>query len=455
MKEQRSTVLWLFVVLAASCIVAWGGDLVVPYDPTAMHFNYTPEQAVEIARNWTGNPQVSVEFRGVYEDYPYVAPWYVLSTPDRVQGFDVDPHFGKVNGWRDDALRDAYFQKVNGGWDPASQRPPAELRAIEEQFLAAHYPGFNLTDFAQPFPKGDGPGHYHRKLPSGVWVLNSHCVAMLDEWTGDVYRFLATYSSPLAISVTPALTLEQAAAAALDWVAADPSVAVAFVVREDGLWVMEDNLHVQRLCWVVGVVSSDDPAYDYETYQTEMTTGACLASGHATSLSVDAHNGEIVGTLDGTLGGSGEPPTEGTRPQGLRRSYTRAGGTAARAKPVTEPKPTIRANGSQLVAPLYPPVVRDGTGYLYIRYLTRLAGGSAVWASGRAIVSLNGQEVVLRPGSPLVQVGQNTVRLSRPVINVNGRVYVAAEAVERISAWRASWNAPKRTLDISTRTRGR
>ena len=102
MKEQRSTVLWLFVVLAASCIVAWGGDLVVPYDPAAMHFNYTPEQAVEIARNWTGNPQVSVEFRGVYEDYPYVAPWYVLSTPDRVQGFYVDPHFGKVQGWQDD-----------------------------------------------------------------------------------------------------------------------------------------------------------------------------------------------------------------------------------------------------------------------------------------------------------------------------------------------------------------
>ena len=79
--KTLNLIVWLVVVAwARPC---WAVFEKVPYDPVTMQFPVSPEEALQAARSWAGDPGLQLNLRGVDRDVTlFEADYYLLESPD-------------------------------------------------------------------------------------------------------------------------------------------------------------------------------------------------------------------------------------------------------------------------------------------------------------------------------------------------------------------------------------
>lgn len=447
---------WMALVLAlAWARPCWAVFEIVPYDPVTMQFPVSPEEALQAARNWAHNPGLQLNLRGVDRDVTlFEADYYLLESPDLnqpgAQQFHVDCYTGEIWWWVDVSVARGHQQRVNQK-PPPPELPLAQRQQTATAFASTHYPGFAELGL-QLWRSGSASHAFQTPIPGGGYSWVNLCVVWVDEFTGQVAKYVGVNRGPVTVSLQPTLTAEEAEAIAFNTYAGDPDVAVVFTDGPSELHVMLDSLRQQRLVWVVYTVVSDDPNMTAEQWEADGYTGAT-----GWNVAVDAHNGEVI-WHEALLGGDDSKK----RPANWRSRRVRfTAPRQTRRGPSAEDllhrqRPRVLIDGREAPNVAYPPLARNGAAYWYVGYLRSPLWRMRVgYLAGRAtVVAADGRKAVIDTRSGEVSIdGVRVAGKHRPLV-MKGRLYLPLALWERLTGNRFEWVAAQNALVISVRARG-
>lgn len=79
------------------CVTAGTKASLVPYDPATMSYPTSVDQAMQAVRDWSGDPNISLEFKGIRDSQSeFLTDEYVFKTTDGLQSFEVDCDTGEL-----------------------------------------------------------------------------------------------------------------------------------------------------------------------------------------------------------------------------------------------------------------------------------------------------------------------------------------------------------------------
>lgn len=380
----------------------------------------TPEQAVQKVREILG------EGNNAPVEVKHIAP------PSARPGIDVE-HMLECNQRR--FLICAYnINHWSWLWNYSSQEfydePLSEemllRRAIGEEralaiarsYMQAHYPFPELLNHVEVRKSawfGNAPAKYivyfWQRFPNSVYGP-SRCIVDVDVVYGRVTHVISIYY-PVLVSINPALTADQAfAAAAQQLQLSNPEAGSLYGIRV----TPPDPFGWETLAYELTIYGSDE--------ERGRLGYACL---------VDGFTGALLWW--DILMGSSSGKTRPIRAQ-----------TAIPGKSLQ-----VEWNGQKL--PLNRPAIDiGGQAYLWAGYLAdRGKPGSLRWdQSGRLFIT--GRGVMLQKGSSEYQMRGKTFRTSAPIRVIGGRLYVPQDIVEQILGARVHYDRAKRLVTIRTRS---
>ncbi|MBP6962889.1 MAG: hypothetical protein KBC96_00615 [Armatimonadetes bacterium] len=444
----------VFVVSLALAMLSVARAQIIPYDPETMSFAVTLEQAITSARDWIGDTDLSLVLEGVSVELDSGA-YYALESEDGVHYFWVDCQTGEVRLWTDRVASRDYTAKLD--WPESSQMPIAQLNSVVRGFLIAHYPQFELLNL-QPLNADNASTVYVQQLPSGAYYCLNNAGCSIDKWSGVVVSYIGRHGPPPTVPTSAVVTAQQAEQLAIDygWTipiidcdSEDPHNPVlpqsGFVLDNHGLWIIGDDLGMQRLSWAISVVLHASSEYTATAYCDELNDPVVpgLASGTEVSVLVDAITGEVFATDAG--GYAGASLRKLSREDAAGITNQRRSSSSAQAAPRQEGG--IEVDGIAL--DLKYPVLRvDGAGYLYARYLPLLYGGSIHWDKGKAELTIAERSIKLRPKSRLLQINGQSIILDRPIMLIADRIYVPYQAIPHLCQASVVWADNERVLHV-------
>ncbi len=460
----RHRILAAFIICVASAGPSLAQDR--PYDPLTMDFPVSPSQAMAAVRAWTGDPQMELVLDCVrYTLGVWWGPvsWrpplttYVLQTPDTNQEFEVKADTGDIWHWTNFPKRGAYLSRVRGGADPADKLPAETLEEAGRTFARARYPGFDAKNMQIiPGTVCDGACQWRSQLTDNVWRWEDYCHVWWDDWTGEVYEYVANSVPEAAFNLVPSITSQQAEQYALAFALTQPDVQSAFVLVNYNVALANvDPLGAPRVGWQVCVVDCEVPDGTPERYAREQgDTWEYTIDGPRKCAqnwaAVDIHTGEVYEYVCSEKLG----PSQEYADMAKQRAAELAA-SPARSRPIRYPAPPgprcqLALDGDFPVESHYPPLLLDGKAYLYVGYLATLRDGEVKWKDAQVVLTLRGREYRLRPGSAEVSCGADSVRLSGVVRNLRGRVYVPVDAFPKLAGLKADYDAKSRTVRLTT-----
>jgi len=413
------------VVLTTTAVFAkprpYKGYYYVPYDDQRMHFGLTPQEAEQRLVRWINNPSVSLRFIGVgtiYRDklenrtsWPVYDP---TSPPGRGLSYLFEDNLGKlyivaivpIEMWeyRDvEADRTPYDPQDHSAWLPSEQRD-----AVARQFIAARVPNFL-------------EGEHQRGWTGAVYRLyqglgHNRYISVSVHPTLGVVKSCKWYDpgEPIGLNTTPSLSREQAVQVALAYAyQLEAGVVNAEIRNPPVLGIFSDELGITRLMWWMIIDSA-----------VAATPGNDLRTARRLIIGIDAHTGDVVD---------------------FDRFVSSSAVKSKVASPSKKPsKPKLRFEpiqayfeGSSLRLATLPPLRVGKTAYVWVGWLKlplyEKARVSIAYASGAIQIDYNGQRWLARVGSNLLSRDGISRRLSAPVLNIRGRVYLPAEALEVIA----------------------
>lgn len=293
----------------------------VPYDPNTMNYSISPDQAKEAARAWIGSPNLQLDLSSV--DIPpdgyNGTPEYIFKTSDGSQEFAVCTSTGIVRMWTNKTLQNAYRQKCLPGRDISTMLPKSEINAARVAFLTAKYPGFVQYNMGATC---NNERNYAEHLTNGV-INNSRRVnSRIDDWTGEVFFYLAPAASNPSISTQFTVQKNQAEQIALTYIqnldlymppppnqggeGSYVNVASCFVYGDSEVEAINYDSNTQMLAWVIRVIShvnnSSFSINDYRSYLLayELSLNNDYNSDIACwNIFVDANTGVVRECLQG------------------------------------------------------------------------------------------------------------------------------------------------------------
>ncbi|MCL6628160.1 MAG: copper amine oxidase N-terminal domain-containing protein [Armatimonadetes bacterium] len=457
MMGKRFSLGWFVVAgLVFGCAVGIADGQLVPYDPNTMSYPISPAEALQAARDWAGDPDLELVLVGVegFSEFLVTDHRYLFVTPDGNQGYQVNCTSGRVVRWIDKPATDASGVKL-ADWDPATQLPDAQLRAIAESFLRTHYTGFEALNMQPLEPEGPN-SEYVQRLPNGVWNYLNRALCDMDYWTGQVCFYYGLYGGDPTISTTPLVDAEEAEEIAIDY-AGTREICIEYgenenvygpprsvlVLKNWGAFLSSDGM-VQRVHWVIDLFLSDEPGYTAEDYAEECSTIPHWPSGQELTVLVDAHTGEVAEEDSGGLAGSSRKISK-TDASRIKIGHPNPARLKLRTHRIGE-EATIDGKKTSLSA--FPVLNVDGCKYVYAKYLPALYGGILEWRQSAARMSVAGKKVVLWPGSTDISIEGKRVSLKDPVKIIAGRTYVPLEAFKVICGAEATWDKEAKVLRI-------
>lgn len=415
------TARWVCVLLLAACCApalpqrptqeyghgpTWSW---VPYDPATMRFGLTPAQAAARVRTWMQNPDLRLQLVGVaskpYGEALQQTPWpaYDENLLYMFDGSDGKRYFVTIHPWLRITCYDDAAASVPD--DRAAALPRERRNEIAETFFRDRTPNLLVEDRIPTRAQGTAAlfgGVVHHGRYISAWVHPS---------TGQIeFCDMADTGTP-SLSPVPTLTDQDAYQQALrvlrHLAPGYRRFAPAPSIGEPRLFILPDFYTLShRLIWEVPIAATgDDPSDRY-------------AFWHSHEVQVDAHTGEVV-EVEEYLGGA--EPSKAKRRGGARRA-----GLPAPARPLT-----LRLAG-RTIETSNPPLGIGRSAYLWVGWLR-----SPALAGRPMTVTLCGAQIEMRRGSErwtatiggkALRQGARALRLSAPVLNRNGRVYLPAEA---------------------------
>ncbi len=351
----------------------------------------TREQAIEKVRQIVGDPAAAVDVLVLQppDTLPGVA-WHVLRCGQ--QEFRICAH--SLHNWS------VHIERTEAPYSESPAVTREQAIQIAEQFKNAHFPYPELlTDVrVNPIIANDVAVSYRirfiQRHPNGVFGPSS-CLVIVNTITGEVDLGVVRYY-PVLTSLTPVLTPEQAFAAA----AQQLSLSTPEAVRLAGLSVTKpDPFGAQTLVYEL-LIWGQEPDGNYNTF-------AC---------SVDAFTGALL-WHDIVMGEKGR-------------------GRAIRARSPAIGRPLWVHWKEAEVEAQVPPMKVGERVYVWSRWLgSGLLGGAFRVHYDRGFLVLEGSGRVWRTrvGSRAVVSGDRQVVLSAPVLRLGNRVYLPAEALERLT----------------------
>lgn len=291
--------------------------------------------------------------------------------------------------------------------------------AIARSYMQAHYPFPELLNHVEVRKSawfGRAPVEYNvyfwQRFPNGVYGPN-RCTVSVDVVYGRITDAGCVYY-PVLVSINPALTAEQAfAAAAQQLQLPNPEAGSLFGIR----------------------VTPPDP-FGYETLAYELTVyGSDEGRGRL----------EYVCLVDGFTGA-------------LLWWDILMGISSAKKRPVRAqtvvPGKSLQVEWDGEKVHLNRPAIDiGGRAHLWAGYLAdRGKPGSLRWErSGRLFITGRGGVVILQKGSNEYQMNGKTFRMSTPACVVGGRLYVPVDVVKQVLGAQVRYDRVKRLVTIRTR----
>ncbi|MCL6476580.1 MAG: hypothetical protein K6U75_16225 [Firmicutes bacterium] len=420
--------LWLIVfcvVLTTTAVFAkprpYKGYYYVPYDAQRMHFGLTPQEAEQRLVRWINNPAVSLRFIGVgtsnRDKLENRTSWPVYdptSPPGRGLSYLFEDNLGKlyivaivpIEMWK---YRDIEAEMTPyDPEDPSTWLPEEQRDAIARQFIAARLPNFlegehRIARKRVVYRLYQGLGH-NRYI--SVSVHPTLGVVESCEWYNP--------GEPVGLHTNPTLSQEQARQLALAYAyQLEEGVVNAEIRNPPALGIFSDVLGITRLMWWM---TMDLAVVAYP--------GDNLWTARRLIIGIDAHTGDVVD---------------------FDRFVSSSAVKSQVASPSKKPsKPMLRFEpiqayfeGSSLRLATLPPLRVGKTAYVWVGWLKlplyEKARVSIAYASGAIQIDYNGQRWLARVGSNQLSRDGISRRLSAPVLNIRGRVYLPAEALEVIA----------------------
>jgi hypothetical protein len=373
----------------------------------------SPEQAVEVCRPWAEKLGITGELA-----LPPM-PWdveafdaeYTVYTDDRAHLFEVDAHRGTVNRYH--RRRPTYLPAEHppGDWltpaDAAAQRPWLDKLFGFLDLGSTRLVGDLWCEFASPT------------------VATGNTVSLqVDPRTGGLASLRMHVRDP-QVGVEPALSFTQCQEKAVRVVGRWPGVRGAQpgpwpVRRELYYLVASDALQVQRLVCQCGV----------EVERAPDPLGPEPGENRATVF-VDAVNGECW-----------QGDTMSRYPQSVD----------------DERVPLLTVGDREwpgYVGPCFPPRMREGVPYLYVRYLQSLVWqGTLVATPEAATIQYHGHEWVLRADDRSATVDGTPREFEHPPLSIRGYLYLPPEVIHAITGWRAEYVRRDNTVYIYSHREG-
>jgi len=258
-----------------------------------MQFPVTPSQAVANIRQWCGNPNLELVQGKVWiaDESLYNQTVYLYGTPDSVQTFSVNCQSGYIVHWRNDAVAVAAESKFLS-LNVMDKLPLMQLREICNSFISARFPGF-ATKNMQPTCEAMPYVSLYARFPNGVWDWGNNVICRADEWTGEIYYYDSTVSSPSSRSVEYAITkqsAEQAATACFQAWVPNPSESSFIIEHNYGVWLMRDSNDNGPLVWRITFALANEPGIT----TADLVKSATGMTYSAYEIEVDANTGQIV-----------------------------------------------------------------------------------------------------------------------------------------------------------------
>ncbi len=185
------------------------------------------QQAIQVVRNWLGDPNAKVRF---YHDWKYIdysGPQneFVFSVYKDEGAFtvDVDLKTMKVTGWCFHNWDDAYIGKVEG----LPTLPEDQIRNIAINYVQQHFPHFNEfdnweievrlwhIDILELHPEIKRASvffnpYYINENGLKIRILPVFCGVAIDPYAGRVVGFSYRYRPIPSLDLTPKLTADEA-----------------------------------------------------------------------------------------------------------------------------------------------------------------------------------------------------------------------------------------------------
>jgi hypothetical protein len=421
--------MYCFILGAAMALTANGRPAdaqditLVPYDAQTMAYPVTPEQALASARSWFGDPQLQLTLAGVerQEGWPDFDEYVLESSVHR---FKVRCADGHVRSWRNRQVTTSWTQAINTGVAPAYSE--AQLEQIATAFAATHYPGYAARNM-RLLAMDDGTATFVGELAGGVLFSGNVCKVSVCEFTGEVKEYLAHATAGVTVGTIPGIPSAQAESAALDYLLGSSGVQSALTVGPSSLWVMTDDLGVQRLVWFVDAVTGPDPDMTFAMWQTDGWRF------HRDTVVVDAHTSEVVDRVQ-SLGSNGSrKPAEGWRSRRQTRTSPRT--RRREAAPIGLSLQSTPCSGL-----MYRPIIENGTAYLHAGYMrTARWNAEVAWRDGALhITTADGRIYVLRPA-----------RSATPSMVVRrARAYISPNTWELLTGWKCTYSPARRMVSL-------
>jgi hypothetical protein len=460
MRNDFSVKMWLCVALTVMTIGGAVSPTRVPYDPETMHFAVSLEEAIQIARDWTGDQSLSLEVHRVYFSDEGEPITYYLGDQDTQQVFDINCNTGWLSRWQNADLLNAYDDKVMNSWDKATQLSAAQLIALKSAFLLLKYPGFQSLNM-QPVLSDDARSAYVQELPNGVHNFKNGVQCAIDEWSGDIYGYSAWADGPPTISTDYTINQTQAEQIATDYcgtldIVTDEHDAYGdfiyihpqsvFVIRDFGVCVVADDLEMERLVWMIDMAMDRDAGYTPEDYGNEVGSPPCTPGCESIRLLVDANTGEVTDGGPAATAGRGASMSKASAAKTKSR---RPNPSALKSQPPYT-RGALRFDGREISDPLYPPLSVDGTGYLYAKYLPLAYGGTIEWNRGTVNLVVGERHITIHPGSPKLEIGGATLVMPRPPMIIACRTYLPYESIEQICGASVTWDTKTKVMGVTS-----
>jgi hypothetical protein len=414
----------------------------VPYNATTMHYEVTPDQAMTIARTWSGNPSLSLSLAGViaFNDLPGYEQ-YICRSSDH-QSFEVKCHTGWLWSWSNGTEHQNYQASLNQNQQTTLSQSQIEQSALT--FAQTHYPNFSILGM-QELLYNDGTVVFCSKTASGVWFKGNICSIDMNTFDNQPMGYTAVADpSGVTVPTTASLSVSQAEAIALNWLmtpqasTGDPILS-AFTTQPSELWVVKDDLGQQRFVWTVYAAKSTSMA-NY-TYSLWVQNNYDLA--YSCEIGIDAHTGERATYLE-WLGG--KKPLGSKVQTWHSQNNTKPIVKQVRKAKLSYPQLELRLNGDNTDL-MFPALQIWGHPYFYVGYLC--------YGDPKAKLTIRNQ--TLQFTSPTRRLtshlkeqtyklnGQTKRMLSKPMI-VNGRCYIPMDVMQTVLGGKWSYDAKAQTV---------
>lgn len=268
----------------------------ISYNSKTMSYPVSLEQAKQIARKWARNPNLKLQINHILK-YGYknkISSLYVLTSPDPKQVFEVDCNSGFVEKWIDEKKQRSYLDRRRKRVNEQFKLPITELNNIKKQFLISKYPNFTKLNIQPRDPKLPDSG-FAQKLSNNVWYPRKRAYCSIDEWTGEIWKYVAFSADPPKISTKHIITSSQAERIALAYAwKTDKDTRSVFIFDKPDILIVNDKKGQERIAWIIEVFISYEAGYNMNKLNKDLS-GLGIPGGVKYTIAIDANTGNEAG----------------------------------------------------------------------------------------------------------------------------------------------------------------